>query len=224
MVADGGASVVMLGGIPAAYIALFGTSTCLGILSSHAPALSHKLHSRYHNWKYYWRRFNYDPKHPQACLSILAWLFTQQHQLKEKNCVSQVFTHKVGSEEFNYEFKIPKFNEKVRFITKYGHIYVTALSLNGLDLNGFELAVKKRPWFLRKHSRINFLDWFIAQRLAQFSISSSDDTSELEEPKIKYDPSKYSSVIPQLPIKYANALKKENKLPSTYKSTSNTLV
>jgi hypothetical protein len=196
------APVAMVGGIPLAYVFLFGGSTIIGTLSAHANTISHKVHSRYYNWKYYWRRFSYS-QNQNSCMALMAWLFTYQHQFKGKNCISFTFEH-LG---LKYEYKMPKPNQNMRIKTAHGYINIRVLSFDGVNIGGFEVSVNKRPWGWFRQSRINLLDWFIRERLSQFSIKSSDETETLQTPPVIYTG---NNVVPRLPKEYLERLKNQN--------------
>ena len=167
MVAGAAAAAV----IPKAYYALFGASIGSGLLASQGPIVYRYVHSRYYNWKYYWKRFSFN-QNRELNMSILAYISKNQKQIKGnsqicklgfkeetgtdkgKNKVTDKGTDKGKDEEEDedededkvkhFVVKLPQFNKNYPFKTKWGIIYIRLITLNGLDIAGFELAVIKR--------------------------------------------------------------------------------
>ena len=85
----------------------------------------------------------------------------------------------------NVIIKLPQFNKNYPFKTKWGIIYIRLITLNGLDISGFELAVIKRTyrsfWFKQK-KQINLLDYYIKTLCDQVRLPYVGDKSH--EPKI----------------------------------------
>ena len=161
MVAGAGAAVAATT-IPKAYYTLFGASIGTGLLSSQGPIVYRYVHSRYYNWKYYWKRFSYN-QNPELNISLLGYIYKNQKQIKG-NCQICKFAFKEGKDEAKFKnviIKLPQFNKNYPFKTKWGIIYIRLITLNGLDISGFELAVIKRTyrsfWFKQK-KQINLLD------------------------------------------------------------------
>ena len=114
-------------------------------------------------------------QNPSACKSIILWLLSQQNQITG-NCVSITYTYLHVNpqnpqqiiKKYDISMRIPTYNKSFKMKCLYGNIYIKPLSLDGLNLNGFDVYCYKRGirhlWFVNK-DKINMLDYFLSDIL-----------------------------------------------------------
>lgn len=174
--------------IPKAYYALFGASIGTGLLTSQGPLVYRSAHSRYYRWKYYWKRFAYSTN-PELNVSILAYVLQHQDEITGSSQICK-FSYKEKGDNKTVVMKLPQFNKNYKFKTRWGIIYIRLITLDGLTIAGFELAVMKRDYsslWCKQKKKINLLNYYIQRLCEQVNLNYvGDDTAE---PKIikKYD-------------------------------------
>lgn len=203
-------AAVAAAAIPKAYYALFGASIGTGLLASQGPIVYRYAHSRYYNWKYYWKRFSFN-HNPELNASILGYIYKNQKQIKGNSQICK-FSFSENNETKNYVIKLPLFNKNYPFKTKWGLIYIRLITIDGLNIAGFELAVVKRGikslWFKQK-KQINFLDFYIKRICEQVNMPYVGDPSTEPDINVKYET-------------YLNNLKNETNKQNTNTNTKNT--
>jgi hypothetical protein len=215
----GAAAAVAATTIPKAYYALFGASIGSGLLASQGPIVYRYAHSRYYNWKYYWKRFSYN-QNPELNVSILGYIYQNQKQITGNSQICK-FSFNENEKPKNCVIKLPLFNKNYPFKTKWGIIYIRLITLDGLNIAGFELAVVKRSitsfWFKQK-KQINFLDFYIKLLCDQVNIPFVGDPSN--EPNINKKCEKYLTELKEETNK-TNKTNKSNNLNNPNKLNNN---